>query len=172
MDWQFTVEADASAAPEAKRHEPSIIQSVSFHLLTLTTGLCGLSLSVCVSEWKRGRICYFLSADRNTEQKLRARRSGSILSVSPSKPRTRSLRRWILIWTGRHSTPDWPLKTAIEWLKHLSTCSWRRRCAERVLRGFALLRIGWICAQEGWWRHLSWLLLLYRFCCRCHVLEM
>jgi len=36
--------------------------------------------------------CYFLSTDRNTEQKLRARRSGSVQEVSPLHSRTRSFR--------------------------------------------------------------------------------
>lgn len=72
----------ASASPEAKRHAPPLIQSVFFHVVILATGLCGLSVCLCVCVRER-EDCYFLSSDRNTEQKLRARRSGSILEVSP-----------------------------------------------------------------------------------------
>lgn len=85
--------------------------------------------------------------------------------------RSERIRRRILLWAGCDRKRDWSLMSdwMIETFIHLqleTPVRWTR------LAGFALLRICWICAQEGCWRHLSWFSLLYRCYCRCHVLEM
>lgn len=163
----------ASASPQAKRHAPPWIQSVFFHVVILATGLCGLSVSLCVSVRERRIATFSPLIETQSRSWERAAPDPFWRFRRSNRTRVRSERiRWrILLWAGCDRARDWSLMSdcMIETFVHLqleTPVRWAR------LGGFALLRIGWICSQEGCWRHLSWFSLLYRFYCRCHVLEM